>query len=446
MRSLLGEEDYGRYLLEMEAPAFRGIRLNPLKCGESVLFDALPFSIKPAPFSPYSFYIPAEAEKIGSLPMHHAGAFYAQEPSAASAVTVLDPQPGEKILDLCAAPGGKSTQIAALLEGRGLLWSNEYVRSRANILLSNLERIGARNAVVSCCHPEKLCTALAGFFDRVLVDAPCSGEGLFRREEQAVLDWSEKHVEACAVRQLAILESAASAVRTDGLLVYSTCTFSQEENEGVISSFLERHPDFEPAECKVSFGRPGALQCTHRIFPMDGGEGHFVAAMRRRSENPCRVRPYRVSQKAERAAAEELFRSVFQGECFGRIEPFRENFCILPEALPELSGLDILRAGVMLGTRRGERIEPAHALFMAARPEELQNVVSLRHNSPEIYAYLRGEEIETDRASGYAGVSVDGVVTGFGKISNGRLKNHYPKGLRNKGKSGDFPLFPKPTA
>ena len=445
MRSLLGEEDYGRYLSEMEAPPFRGVRLNPLKCSESVLLGALPFPLKPAPFSPFSFYIPAQAEKIGSLPMHHAGAFYAQEPSAASAVTVLDPQPGEKVLDLCAAPGGKSTQIAAMLKGRGLLWSNEIVRSRAGILLSNLERIGARNAVISCCHPEKLCTALAGFFDRVLVDAPCSGEGLFRREEQAVSDWSEKHVEACAVRQLAILESAASALREDGLLVFSTCTFSREENEGVVSNFLERHPDFEPAECEVAFGRPGALRCTHRIFPMDGGEGHFVAAMRRRSENPCRVRPYKISQKTDRAA-EGLFRSVFQCECFGSIEPIRENFTILPPELPELSGLEILRAGVLLGTRRGERVEPAHALFMAARPEELQNVVSLRHDTPEIYAFLRGEEIEADQCSGYAGISVDGVLTGFGKISSGRLKNHYPKGLRNKGKTGDFPHFPQPTA
>jgi len=377
--------------------------------------------------------------------MHHAGAFYAQEPSAASPVTVLNPQPGEKILDLCAAPGGKSTQIAALLEGRGLLWSNEIVRSRAGILLSNLERIGARNAVISCCHPEKLCMALAGFFDRVLVDAPCSGEGLFRREEQAVSDWSEKHVEACAVRQLAILESAASAVREDGLLVYSTCTFSREENEGVISMFLERHPDFESSEFEVSFGRPGALRCTRRIFPMDGGEGHFVAAMRRRSGNLCRVRPYRFSQKSDRTA-EELFRSVFQSECFGSIEPVRENFTILPEELPELSGLEVLRAGVLLGTRRGERIEPAHALFMAARPEELRNVVSLRHDSPEIYAFLRGEEIEVGQGAGFAGVSVDGVLTGFGKISNGRLKNHYPKGLRNKGRTGDFPRFLGPTA
>jgi NOL1/NOP2/sun family putative RNA methylase len=445
MRSLLGEEDYGRYLSEMEAPPFRGIRLNPLKCSAPVLSGALPFSLKPAPFSPFSFYIPAQAEKIGSLPMHHAGAFYAQEPSAASAVTVLDPQPGEKILDLCAAPGGKSTQIAALLEGKGLLWSNEIVRSRAGILLSNLERIGARNAVISCCHPEKLCTALAGFFDRVLVDAPCSGEGLFRREEQAVSDWSEKHVKACAVRQLAILESAASAVREDGLLVYSTCTFSREENERVVSMFLERHPDFEPSEFEVSFGRPGALRCTRRIFPMDGGEGHFVAAMRRRSGNLCRVQPYRLSQKPDRAAA-ELFRSVFQSGCFGSIEPVRENFTILPAEIPELSGLEILRAGVLLGTRRGERIEPAHALFMAARPEELRNVVSLRHDSAEIYAFLRGEEIEALQGSGYAGVSVDGVLTGFGKISHGRLKNHYPKGLRNKGRTGDFPRFLGPTA
>ena len=231
MKETLGRE-YEAFLACYEKPHLRGIRLNPQKCGEDLLRLALPFPVTAAPFSPLSYYVPEEAEHLGALPLHHAGAFYVQEPSAASAVTVLAPQPGERVLDLCAAPGGKSTQIAALLAGEGLLWSNEIVRNRANALLSNVERMGVRNAVVSCCRPEVLCGALAGFFDKVLVDAPCSGEGMFRRDERAIQEWSPEHVKTCAVRQLAILESASQALREGGILVYSTCTFSLRKTKG----------------------------------------------------------------------------------------------------------------------------------------------------------------------------------------------------------------------
>ncbi len=431
MKTILNNE-FEAFLNEYQAPYYRGIRLNPLKCDEPTLKAALPFSIAPAPFSVLSYYIPAEAEKIGSLPMHHAGAFYSQEPSAASAVTVLNPQPGDVILDLCAAPGGKSTQIAALLNGKGLLWSNEVVKSRANILLSNLERCGVANAVVSSCHPEVLCTALAGYFDKVLVDAPCSGEGMFRRDEQAVLDWSPAHVEACAARQLAILESAVHALKENGTMVYSTCTFSREENEGVISAFLAGHSDFELLDCGQNFGRPAALPEARRIFPMDGGEGHFVALLRRLSRNDCCLQPYPVKKLQNSDMAGELYRQIFQGDCDRRIEQIGNYFLMLPEILPELKNLGVIRAGVLLGEAKTNRVEPAHALFMSARPRELNAVVNLPHNSPQIGAFLRGEEIEADiGVQGFAGVAVDGVVTGFGKYSNGRLKNRYPKGLRN---------------
>ena len=235
MKEMLGEE-FPAFLAAYEQPHLKGVRVNPLKCAPETLQKAMS-GLRPSPFSPLCFY--SETEKVGTLPLHHAGAFYSQEPSASSAVTVLDPQPGERVLDLCAAPGGKSTQIAACLMGEGLLWSNEIVRSRASILLSNMERMGVKNGVVSSCHPETLCSRLAGFFDKVLVDAPCSGEGMFRRDPQAVAEWSPEHVRACADRQLAILHSAKQAVREGGVLVYSTCTFSPEENEGVIRRFLE---------------------------------------------------------------------------------------------------------------------------------------------------------------------------------------------------------------
>ncbi|HEX2986422.1 MAG TPA: RsmB/NOP family class I SAM-dependent RNA methyltransferase [Caproiciproducens sp.] len=411
---------------------FRGIRLNPLKCRLEILKQALPFPLVPAPFSPLSFYIPAEAEKIGSLPMHHAGAFYVQEPSASSAVTVLNPQPGDKVLDLCAAPGGKSTQIASLLGGKGLLWSNEVVRSRANILLSNLERCGVSNAVVSSCRPDALCAALAGYFDKVLVDAPCSGEGMFRKDDQAIQEWSPEHVQSCAVRQLAILESACLALRENGTIVYSTCTFSPEENEGVVEKFLERHKDFALLDCGQSFGRPAALKQARRIYPMDGGEGHFVASLKRLFPNECRVHPYEGKSATDSSLAESLYAAVYSGKRTRRIDQVGGYFLLLPDELPRLNGLGVLRAGVLLGEAKKNRAEPAHAAFMASSPKELNTEISLNSDSEDIIKFLHGEEIPIDSAlKGYAGVSVDGVITGFGKCSNGRLKNHYPKGLRN---------------
>lgn len=431
MKLLLGSE-YACFEKCYSNLAFRGIRLNPLKCGEDTLRTSLPFPIKPSPFSPLCFYIPEGTEKIGQLALHHAGAFYVQEPSASSAVTVLDPQPGEKILDLCAAPGGKSTQIASLLAGKGLLWSNEVVRSRANTLLSNLERMGVKNAVISCCYPEKLCRSLAGYFDRVLVDAPCSGEGMFRRSEEAIHDWSPEHVKACASRQLAILQSACLALKENGVLVYSTCTFSQEENEGVISEFLQQHKDFILDDCNVGFGRPAFLSKARRIFPMDAGEGHFVAKLRRCSRNSCCAEPRRKKESPDGKLAKDLYEQIFKTEFSSNIEQVHNDFYLVPDDMPQTDGLGVLRAGIMLGSLRPGRAEPAHALFMAAKPEELRNAVLLTYDSSEIYAFLHGEELSVSFSlKGYCGVAVNSIMVGFGKCSGGRMKNHYPKGLRN---------------
>lgn len=431
MKAMLGSE-YDAYLSCQQEPYYRGIRLNTLKCDEKTLKTALPFPITPAPFSPLSYYITADAPKVGALPLHHAGAFYSQEPSAACAVTALDPQPGEIVLDLCAAPGGKSTQIASLLQGQGLLWSNELIKSRANILLSNIERIGVKNAVISACHPQVLCEALAGYFDKVLVDAPCSGEGMFRRDEQAVQDWSEEHVIACAARQGAILRSAADALKQNGILVYSTCTFSAEENEGVVSTFLAKRSDFELVDIKLCFGRPSFLPKARRIFPMDGGEGHFVAVMKRISPNDAYPAPHLAQKTVMKDMAENLYNQLFQTKLNNAIEQIGNYFLLLPPTLPYLKGLNVIRAGVMLGEAKTNRIEPAHAAFMAAKPQDLNFVVDLPHVSEQITNFLRGEEIEVEgNIRGFAGVAVDGVVTGFGKCSDGRLKNRYPKGLRN---------------
>ena len=434
---MLGD-GYDEFEACMRQPHFRGIRINTLKYHLSD-YAGLGLQIRKCPFSDSGFYLDDDGLSIGNSPWHHAGAIYSQEPSAMSAVSVLDPKPGERVLDMCAAPGGKSTQIAAALGGEGLLWSNEFVRKRAQILLSNVERMGIRNCVVSSAHPDRLAEGLSGFFDRVLVDAPCSGEGMFRRDAQAIADWSPEHSETCAVRQLAILDSAAECLREGGVLVYSTCTFSFRENEDVMAAFLDSHPDFAPEPCGVEFGRPGFdrsdkydLTLTRRIFPMDGGEGHFAARLRKRGDAAALPLPSSGAARGDQEKkALDLFAECFDTEPYGLIRAIGDSCYLLPHMMPDVKGLGVLRGGVLLGEIMKNRIEPSHALFMAAKADECRSLVSLQPDSRELMAFLHGEEIPVEsRLKGYAAVACGGVVTGFGKCSGGRLKNRYPKGLR----------------
>lgn len=436
MKRLLGE-DFPAYERALCEPYYRGIRINTLKTDAGQVFENFPFKKKPSPFCKDGFYIPFDTKGLGSHPLHHAGAFYMQEPSAGCAVTILDVQQGDRVLDLCAAPGGKSTQIAAALQNTGLLWSNEIIKNRASVLLSNIERMGVKNAVVSSCHPEQLCKKLMGFFDKVLVDAPCSGEGMFRKDEMAVKEWSREHVLACAARQLSILNSAAQALKSGGVLVYSTCTFSKEENEGVLDAFLKQHSEFELEDANVSFGRP-AFNKARRILPMDGGEGHFAARLVKKDGDITAFTTYRYDSPFRGKKDLEKLVSGLYDDCFiGR--PFGERFRILndrlyllPDNLPDFDGLYILRAGVLLGEIRRTRVEPAHAAFMAAKPHECRRKIELAPDGEEIRRFLHGEEISApDGLKGYTAICTADMTLGFGKCSGGVLKNKYPKGLRN---------------
>ena len=428
MKSLLGGE-YDEFLKYYEAEHFRGLRVNTLKCTPEKLRSLIGFELKPTPFCPNGFYIPAEVQSLGNSPLHHCGAFYIQEPSATSAAEMLGVEEGDFVLDLCAAPGGKSTQIGAMLNGTGLLWSNEIVRNRANILLSNIERMGISNAVVSNAHPEQLCERVAGMFDRVLVDAPCSGEGMFRKNGEAQTEWSVEHVRSCAERQLHILDSAKKALKPGGVMVYSTCTFSREENEGVITRFLDENPDFELEDSGVSFGRP-ALEYARRIFPMDGGEGHFAARLRKKGESVKSALP-EIKTKTDSDIL-DFYDSLFVNRPFGEnITVVKDKIIILPKNYQPIDVVPVLRAGVILGEIVKRRIEPHHSAFAAAKESDCVNAVDFDADSAEIKAYLHGEEITVPAdIKGYSAVCVSGMTTGFGKASNGRLKNKYPKGLR----------------
>lgn len=430
--------DTAAYQDLMAQPPYKGLSVNRLKARPETLLAELPFATEKSPFYADGYYICGESDGVGRHPYHQAGAFYVQEPSATSAVTLLDIQPNDKVLDLCAAPGGKSAQIASCLCGTGLLWSNEVVRHRAQILLSNFERMGVREGVVSSCHPETLCEALGGFFDKVLVDAPCSGEGMFRKDPEAIGEWSREHVKACAERQFSILHSAAQAVKVGGTLVYSTCTFSHEENEGVIQAFLSAHPDFEAVDVHEPFGRPSGLACGVRITPMDGGEGHFAAKLRR-IDGDADTSPslFTLPSRPDKQRTEVLhaLSDILADVPQDRLYLSHDKAFFLPRYYPNVTGVGVVRAGVLAGEWKKNRLEPSHALFMATPPDVCRQVLRLSLTDSRVKDFLQGLEIDTDGSTpdGYTSVTVNGYSLGFGKTSHARLKNKYPKGLRTSG-------------
>ena len=446
MQQLL-QDEYAAFLNGYQLPLRRGLRVNTAKISVEAFLSIFPHPLTPTPFSDNCFYLDAE-HKAGSDPLHHAGAYYMQEPSATSAVSVLAPQPGERVLDMCAAPGGKSTQIATLIGKNGLLWSNEFVPARARILQQNLERWGTRNQVVSSKDTTPLCEGLRGYFDAVLVDAPCSGEGMFRKEPQALTEWSIDNVRLCASRQDEILNNAAKTVKSGGRIVYSTCTFAPEENEGVIFRFLDSHPDFVLEPICVDWGCPGFpaervqpfcpevdnrfdLTYTRRILPQHGGEGHFIALLRHTGEDYRANSAYDYPAKdAYRTAAETLYQDCFTDVPNGCFATYGDQVRLLPDDLPNCNGLGVISAGVAVATVCKNRLEPTHSIFIASESNNCKQHIDFSPTDPQLLAYLHGEEITGLQCNGWTAVCVCGIPVGFGKASNGKLKNRYPKGLR----------------
>ena len=408
MRAELGEE-YEAFMVEYEKEPLHGLRVNTLKLAPGEL--SLTHSLEGVEWCPEGYYYDGH---MGRSPESRAGLFYSQEPSAMIAAEELGVAPGERVLDLCAAPGGKSTQLAAKLKGKGLLVSNEIVPSRAAILAENLERMGARNAVVTNMPPEKMEELFQSYFDKILVDAPCSGEGMFRRDEVAAREWSMEHVRSCAARQLNILASAAKMLRGGGELVYSTCTFSREENEGVCEGFLAENPDFELISQKR------LMPHTHK------GEGHFAAKFRR-IDGP------RLDRSAESKDADASLYKAFEAESLnvrleGRFTAFGEKLYLTPSELGALGGIKALRPGLYLGDCKKGRFEPAHALCMALKKEDFRLTAEM--SDAEVDAFYRGETISCGEGKGWAAALWNGHSVGWGKMLDGRLKNHIPKYLR----------------
>lgn len=420
MKLQLGEE-YPAFLSSLERPRAVALRFG-LKC-ETAL-PAIPFLGSSVPWEPLGFYYDPTS-RPGLHPYHEAGVYYLQEASAMSAVALLDPQPGEWICDLCAAPGGKSTQIAGRMQGEGFLLCNEYSPKRAKILSRNIERMGVGNALVTNETPQRLGQRLEHCFDRVLIDAPCSGEGMFRKEEAAVTDWSQDTVLMCAERQQEILEHGSRLVRPGGRLVYSTCTFAPEENEQTIAWFLQTHPDFEPEPVEAPWFTP-CENGAYRLWPHKLlGEGHFAAVLRRKGSG----REVPVAQKGEKLprAWTDFANSLGITLPEGSAITFRQNLCWIPKDMPDLSGLKVERPGLELGTVKKDRFEPAHALALWLRG--CHNTQDYPADSRQIADYLHGDVVPSEK-NGWCLVTVDGFSIGWGKGDGRVLKNHYPKGLR----------------
>ena len=419
MEAQLGSE-YPAFLESLERPRAVALRFNPMK-GER---PVLPFVGAPVPWEPEGFYYDPET-RPGLHVYHEAGVYYLQEASAMAPVALLDPKPGERVCDLCAAPGGKTTQIAGRMLGQGFLVCNEINPKRAKILSRNIERMGVANALVTNEHPETLASRFPGFFDRVLVDAPCSGEGMFRKEEAAVTDWSQETVQMCARRQREILDSAARLVRPGGRLVYSTCTFAPEEDEETVGAFLEAHPEFTPEPVEAPWFVPGE-NASYRMWPHKLlGEGHFAAVLRKTQGESGEVPacPGGKCPKAWESFAKELDITLPEGKAVF----FGQSLYWAPMELPELNRLKVLRPGLELGTERKGRFEPAHALALWLKTCAVTE--SFPPESPEMKAYLHGDVVPSGK-KGWCLVQAGGYAIGWGKGDGSVLKNHYPKGLR----------------
>lgn len=429
IKSLLKDE-YSDFISTYAQPAFKGAHFSarrgavqPLQWAESVI-----------PWAENGWYL-EEGSQPGSSPLHWAGRYYIQEPSAMAAVSALSVEPGDKVLDLCAAPGGKSSQIANSLKGRGLLISNDSYLSRARELSRNMERMGVSNCVVTANRPEQLSSFFPGFFDKILVDAPCSGEGMFRKEPEVISHWHKDLPKQNALRQLEILRQAALMLRPGGSLLYSTCTFNQVENEGVIDGFLKAHPDFSLHPFSLQGLAPAKDGIIHLWPHRVRGEGHFLALLKRSLSNSASqaertVLRFNVLSSKEKTPSE--VKKLLQEWVVEKVEAdavFSGAFVKLPDDLPNLEGLTVLRLGLHLCKYIGKTLVPDHALALALTPRK---IISFDESLAE--RYREGQPIKIDdHLSGFCAAAHEGWPIGWGKASLGTLKNHYPKGLRKPG-------------
>lgn len=427
LRPLLGDEFDAFTAALCEKPAL-ALRLNPLREGAYAV--AQEFCEEKVPWAAGGYYLRA-GTRPGAGIAHAAGAFYLQEASAMLSAQALAVSPGEHVLDLCAAPGGKSTQLGAALKGRGVLVANEKEASRARVLCANIERMGISNAIITNMPAQRLCEKWPRYFDAVLVDAPCSGEGMFRRNPQARAEWSPSAPAGCAKRQLEILNGAANAVSPGGRMVYSTCTFNAVENENVVRAFLRDNPDFSPAQFSID-GVGDARDGMLRLWPHRArGDGHFVAKFERigKKKEPMAFSGRPNEYKEDLSALEEITACNLDGLLSaGFLRRVGHSLFLTPAGAPDLSGVCVVSPGLPLLRFQKNRVEPQHALAMALPACARGKATPL--SEEEAMRFLAGEGFYARGDAGWTLAVFRGLPLGWGKIADGFLKNHLPKGLR----------------
>lgn len=446
MRDLLKGE-FDEYIACYEEPRYYGLRVNTRKISVADFERICPFPIRPVPWISNGFYYDGETVSPAKHPYYYAGLYYLQEPSAMTPADRLPVKPGDKVLDLCAAPGGKATELGARLKGEGLLVANDISSSRAKGLLKNIEVFGIGNVLVSCEEPGRLEQFFPEYFDKILIDAPCSGEGMFRKDRKMVRAWEEHGPDFfCNIQKNLILQ-AARMLKPGGMMLYSTCTFDERENEQVIAHLLEAYPKFQilPIAPYEGFAAgmpkraPGGLEelkNTVRIFPHKmKGEGHYVALLQKGSKEE--YRPASTPAKKIKIPGEfqEFYSHVLNSLDVNRLEIRGDRIYEMPEGLPDLKGLRFLRTGLLLGELKKNRFEPSQALAMVLRKEQYDACIDLTADDERVLRYLKGETLDVENlvgtdARGWHLVCVDGYPLGWGKVSRGVMKNKYLPGWR----------------
>lgn len=440
MKALLGDE-YKDYIEELNRSPVRGFRVNTDKISVKEFEKLNIFSTEKIPYVENGYYL--DFDKIGNHPYHHAGMIYVQEPGAMAPAECIEIKPDWKILDMCAAPGGKSTQLKNKLGESGILVSNEIIPSRCRILTGNIERLGLKNCITTCMDTSRLAKIFADTFDLIMVDAPCSGEGMFRKEEIAIDEWSTENVNKCALRQAEILDNAALALKNGGYIIYATCTFSLEENEMTVDSFLKRHPEFELVPVSkavidntvdgISFDECECqnIHYTRRFYlHKSKGEGQFMAVLHNTNEFvPQKIKISKNNTKVDKTVFEFLD-DVLEDYDKEKVIMYNENPVYFTPDFPVDKGT-AFSCGVTIGEIKKNYIQPHHQFFMAFG-NQFKRRINLSCDCDEIKKYLHGEEFDTACPNGWAAVTVDGCAVGGVKVVGGRAKNHYPKGLRTK--------------
>lgn len=452
MLELLGEQEFQQYEDSFCAERMYGLRVNTRKISVEEFQKISPFKLEPVPWIENGFYYDGTTDSPAKHPFYHAGLYYLQEPSAMTPANLLPVEPGERVLDLCAAPGGKATELGVKLQDKGLLAANDISNSRAKGLLKNLELFGMPNMMVLNETPQKLLDKFGQFFDKILIDAPCSGEGMFRKDPAIMKSWMKKGPKEFAAIQREIVTTTVQMLRPGGSMLYSTCTFSPEENEGTILHLLKECEDMEVLEVSGHYdgfapGRPEWLgtqaqgyeeqlrRCI-RIWPHKmNGEGHFIALLHKKGEGVAEAVCRRTGKVVDNEDFREFLKLLNVKFDESRFEMYQERVYYMPDGAAQAKGLHLLRNGLLMGECKKNRFEPSQALAMALRMEQCVNAISLSQEDVRVIKYLKGETIEVDdvtkeQAAGWHLFCVEGYPLGWGKLTRGTLKNKYHAGWR----------------